>query len=131
MGEMAHAMGCLRVQLAEDEPNIVLAVTYLLERAGFEVFTSTDGQSALNAALTQPPDVLILDEALPMLSGHEVLRQLRADDRGRGVRVIMLTARGQRADRESALASGADLYLTKPFSNADLVSAVRRLAGGE
>ena len=119
----------LRVQLVEDEPNIVVTLTYLLERAVFEVSTKTDGEAALTAALADPPAVLILDVALPVLSGLEVLRRLRADDRGRHVPVIMLTAKGRAADRESALRGGADLYLTKPFSNAELVAAVRRMAG--
>ena len=119
----------LRVQLVEDEPNIVVTLTYLLERAGFEVSTKTDGETALTAALADPPAVMILDVALPVLSGLEVLRRLRADARGRHVPVIMLTAKGRVADRESALVSGADLYLTKPFSNAELVAAVRRMAG--
>ena len=118
----------LRVQLVEDEPNIVATLTYLLERAGFEVSTKTDGEAALNAALADPPAVMILDVALPGLSGLEVLRRLRADQRGRHVPTIMLTARGRTADRESALSVGADLYLTKPFSNAELVAAVRRMA---
>ena len=119
----------LRVQLVEDEPNIIVTLTYLLERAGFEVSTKTDGETALAAALADPPAVMILDVALPALSGLEVLRRLRADERGRHVPIIMLTARGRNADRESALDGGADLYLTKPFSNAELVAAVRRMAG--
>ncbi len=119
----------LRVQLVEDEPNIVFTLTYLLERAGFEVCTKTDGEAALSAALADPPAVMILDVALPVLSGLEVLRRLRADERGRHIPVIMLTAKGRSADRESALSGGADLYLTKPFSNAELIAAVRRAAG--
>jgi DNA-binding response OmpR family regulator len=119
----------LRVQLVEDEPNIVVTLTYLLERAGFDVSTTTDGETALNAALAAPPDVMILDVALPVLSGIEVLRQLRADARGRHVPVVMLTAKGRKTDRESAIGSGANIYLTKPFSNAELIAAVRGLAG--
>jgi DNA-binding response OmpR family regulator len=119
----------LRVQLVEDEPNIVFTLTYLLERAGFEVCTKTDGEAALSAALADPPAVMILDVALPVLSGLEVLQRLRADERGRHIPVIMLTAKGRSADRESALSCGADLYLTKPFSNAELIAAVRRAAG--
>lgn len=120
-----------RVQLVEDEPNIVVTLTYLLERAGFDVSTTTDGQTALTAALAEPPAVMILDVAIPILSGLEVLRRLRADPRGRSVPVIMLTARGRQADRESALGSGANLYITKPFSNAELITAVRQMAGVE
>ena len=119
----------LRVQLAEDEPNIAESLIFLLERAGFDVAAMSDGQAALAAALAEPPDVMILDVMLPGLDGFEVLRRLRADDRGASVPVIMLTAKGQRADREAALGVGADLFMTKPFSNAQLIEAVRRLAG--
>ena len=121
----------LRVHLVEDEPNIVVTLTYLLERAGFDVSSTTDGQAALTVALADPPAVMILDVALPVLSGLEVLRRLRADPRGRNVPVIVLTAKGRQSDRESALSSGADLYVTKPFSNAELIAAVRRMAGVE
>jgi DNA-binding response OmpR family regulator len=119
----------MRVQLAEDEPNIVESLTFLLERAGFEVAAHADGRAALDAALAEPPDVMILDVMLPALDGFEVLRRLRADDRGRSVPVIILTAKGQRADRETALGGGADMFITKPFSNAEVIAAVRSLAG--
>jgi DNA-binding response OmpR family regulator len=119
----------LRVQLAEDEPNIVEALTFVLERAGFEVAAEADGAAALAAALAEPPDLMILDVMLPALDGFEILRRLRADARGRGVPVIMLTAKGQRADRDAADDCGADLFITKPFSNAEVVAAVQRLAG--
>lgn len=118
-----------RVLLAEDEPNIVESLTFLLERAGFGVAVVSDGQQALSAVLENPPHVMILDVMLPTLDGFEILRRMRADDRGRAVPVIMLTAKGQRADREAALGSGANLFITKPFSNAELIDAVRLLAG--
>jgi DNA-binding response OmpR family regulator len=121
----------MRVHLAEDEPNIVESLTFLLERAGFAVAAQSDGQAALAAALAEPPDVMILDVMLPALDGFEILRRLRADARGRFVPVIMLTAKGQRADRENALGSGADMFITKPFSNAEVIAAVRSLAGTE
>jgi DNA-binding response OmpR family regulator len=119
----------LRVQLAEDEPHIVESLTFLLERAGFQVVSMSDGQAALAAALADPPDVLILDVMLPVLDGVEVLGRLRADDRSRAIPIIMLTAKGQRADRDAALGKGADLFITKPFSNAEVIAAVNRLAG--
>ncbi len=122
-----------RVLLAEDEPNIVESLTFLLGKAGFDVVTEVDGQAALDAVLDAPagapPDVVILDVMLPGLDGFEILRRLRADPRGRALKVIMLTAKGQREDRETALENGADLFITKPFSNTDLIGAVTRLAG--
>jgi DNA-binding response OmpR family regulator len=119
-----------RVLLAEDEPNIAESLTFLLGRAGFEVTSESDGRAALESALTAAPDLLILDVMLPGLDGFEILRRLRADPRGARLPVIVLTAKGQREDRETASEQGADLFITKPFSNAELVAAVTRLAGG-
>ena len=119
-----------RILVAEDEPNIVESLTFLLERAGFSVSVKTDGHQTLVAALQDNPDVLILDVMLPGIDGYEVLRRLRADRRCEKLPVLMLTAKGQREDRETALECGADVFMTKPFSNAEIVSAVEQLAGG-
>lgn len=118
-----------RVLLAEDEPNIAELLRFLLGRAGFDVETRVDGETALAAALADPPAVAILDVMLPGIDGLEVLRRIRADPRGQALRTIVLTAKGQRADRRAAIDAGADLFITKPFSNAELIAAVRRLAG--
>lgn len=116
------------VLLAEDEPNIVESLTFLLKRAGFEISVASDGRQALDAALQQQPAVLVLDLMLPELDGYEVLRRLRADTKGEKLPVLMLTAKGQRIDRETALECGADLFMTKPFSNAEITAAVVELA---
>lgn len=120
-----------RVLLAEDEPNIAESITFLLERAGFEVTVENDGRGALDAVMADSPDVLVLDVMLPGLDGYEILRTLRADRDRESLPVLMLTAKGQREDREMALKCGADLFITKPFSNAEIVSAVRKLADGD
>ncbi len=117
-----------RVLLADDEPNIVESLRFLLERAGFEVLVATDGREALDTALQEKPDVLVLDLMLPELDGYEVLRQLRANADSASLPVLMLTAKGQRIDRETALKCGADLFITKPFANADITAAVIQLA---
>lgn len=119
-----------RVLLAEDEPNIVESLTFLLDRAGYEVAVETDGRKALNAALSDAPDVLILDVMLPELDGYEILRQLRSDSRAKNLPIVMLTAKGQREDRETALDCGADMFITKPFANSEIVAAVERFADG-
>jgi len=118
-----------RVLLAEDEPNIVESLSFLLERAGYQVMVEVDGQKALDTVLADAPDVMILDVMLPEMDGYEVLRKMRADDRARSVPVLMLTAKGQREDRRVALECGADHFITKPFANAELVAAVEQLAG--
>ena len=116
------------VLLAEDEPNIVESLTFLLKRAGFEISVASDGRQALGDALELQPAVLVLDLMLPELDGYEVLRRLRADPKGEKLPVLMLTAKGQRIDRETALECGADLFMTKPFSNAEITAAVVELA---
>lgn len=115
------------VMLVEDEPNIVTSLTFLLKRAGLEVSVETDGRRVLDAVLRDTPDLLILDVMLPELSGYEVLRHLRADRRTEGLPVLMLTAKGQRSDKETALESGADMFMTKPFANSELIAAVKSL----
>lgn len=117
-----------RVLLAEDEPNIVESLRFLLGRAGFDVDVRDNGRAALEAALTNVPDVLILDVMLPEMDGFEILSNLRNDPRTKSLRVLMLTAKGQREDRERAMACGANQFMSKPFGNSELVEAVRALA---
>jgi DNA-binding response OmpR family regulator len=118
-----------RVLLAEDEPHIVELLSFLLGREGFVVETEMTGCAALDRVLAEPPDVLVLDVMLPGMNGFELMRRLRADPRGQGVPVVMLTAKGQREDREAAARLAVDVFITKPFSNAELVATVARLAG--
>lgn len=119
-----------RVLLAEDEPNIVESLTFLLERAGYHVSAETDGQDALDAIQKNPPDVVILDVMLTGIDGFEILRRLRSDSQTKALPVIILTAKGQREDREAALDGGANAFIAKPFSNAEVVAAVESLAEG-
>ncbi|MBC6439234.1 MAG: response regulator [Rhodospirillales bacterium] len=118
-----------RVLIAEDEPNIVESLSFLLERAGYDVAVVSDGKSALDTALSDTPDVMILDVMLPELDGYEILRRVRVDQNAGRLPVLMLTAKGQKEDRETALACGADLFITKPFANSDIIEAVAQLAG--
>lgn len=117
-----------RVLLAEDEPNIVESLRFLLTRAGFAVEVRETGPSALEAAQVLAPDVLVLDVMLPEMNGFDVLTKLRADRNTADMPVLMLTAKGQREDRERAIELGANQFMSKPFGNAELVEAVRELA---
>ena len=117
-----------QVLVVEDEPNIVASLIFLLEHAGFDVTSLGDGQIALDHILSDPPDVLVLDVMLPGLDGYEVLRHLRDNSLTQTLPVLMLTAKGQRQDRQNAVDFGADLFITKPFSNTEVVSAVTKLA---
>lgn len=118
-----------RVLLVEDEPNIVEAIRFVLSRAGFAVDTHSDGRSAFDAVKDRAPDVVILDVMLPGRSGYDILQDLRAEAQTSDVPVLMLTARGQRKDEEMAARFGASKFMTKPFANAELLDAVRALAG--
>jgi len=116
------------VLLIEDEPNIIEAVSFILSRDGWLVQTHANGHDAMDAVRRRAPDLIILDVMLPGKSGTDILAEIRADPDFAHVPVLMLTARGQTRDREVAARAGADRYMTKPFSNADVLAAVRALA---
>jgi DNA-binding response OmpR family regulator len=116
-----------RVLLIEDEPNIVEAIRFILSRDGWNVATHSDGRTAIEAVQRRLPDVVILDVMLPNRSGYDILHDLRADPETRGLPVLMLTARGQKKDRDLAERLGASIFMTKPFSNADVLASVNRL----
>jgi len=113
-----------RILVVDDEPAIVDAVVYALRRDGFDVDTAADGREALEAARAGSYDVLVLDLMLPEVSGLDVCRMLRAES---DVPIVMLTARDAEVDRVLGLELGADDYVTKPFSTAELVSRVRAI----
>ena len=116
------------VLIVDDEPNIVISLKFLLENAGFDVNSESNGQAALDSIATSIPDVLVLDVMLPGLDGFQVLRELRGDPRYEKLPVLMLTAKGQREDRKTAIDTGADVFISKPFSNDEVVKAVQNLA---
>ncbi len=116
-----------RVLIAEDEPNIVESLSFVLGREGFEVSAVLDGEAALEKLRSERPDVLILDVMLPRLNGFEVLKQAKADPSLRAIPVVVLTAKGQAHDRRMAEGLGVDGFMTKPFSNREIVEMVRRL----
>lgn len=117
-----------RVLLVEDEPNIIEALRFLLHRDGWHVDTHSDGATAVNILRDSEPDVVVLDVMLPNRSGFDILREVRADERLGDLPVLMLTAKGQAKDRELAEQYGANKFMTKPFSNAEVVAAVNDLA---
>ena len=116
-----------KVLLIEDEPNIIEAVRFLLSRDGFDVSTHSDGATAIETIVQMEPDLIILDMMLPGLSGMDILRQLRERETMQSLPVLMLTARGQSRDRETAEKAGVNRFMTKPFSNAEVLTAVRDL----
>jgi two-component system, OmpR family, phosphate regulon response regulator PhoB len=113
------------VLVVEDEAALVTLLRYNLEREGFRVAEARDGEEALLVAREQKPDLVLLDWMLPLLSGLEVCRQMRRMPETRAVPIIMLTARGEEGDKLRGLDSGADDYVTKPFSPSELIARVR------
>jgi DNA-binding response OmpR family regulator len=113
-----------RVLLADDEPDILAPVCYALERAGFGTEVAHDGERALELARAERFDVVVLDVMMPRLSGLDVCRELRSES---DVPIVMLTARDAEVDRVLGLELGADDYVTKPFSTAELVSRIRAI----
>jgi len=113
------------ILVVEDETALVTLLRYNLEREGFQVIEAGDGEEALLLARERKPDLVLLDWMLPLLSGIEVCRQLRRLPETRAVPIIMLTARGEEGDKLRGLDSGADDYVTKPFSPSELIARVR------
>lgn len=118
------------ILIADDDPNILLALRYLMQREGHDVRTANDGQEALDAMAQVAPDLVLLDVMMPKASGYDVCRTLRASSAYDGVRVIMLTAKGREADQRAGLALGADAYISKPFAIADVVACVTNVLAG-
>jgi two-component system, OmpR family, phosphate regulon response regulator PhoB len=121
-----------RILVVDDEPDITALVAYHLAKASYRVTTASNGRDALRAAREERPDLIVLDLMLPGLSGYEVLAELRRQDETKDIGVIVLTARKEEPDRIKGLSLGADDYLQKPFSPAELVlrvgAVLRRLA---
>lgn len=116
-----------RILIIEDDKDIVELIRYNLEKERFQVFWASDGLSGLAQIRKAPPDLLILDLMLPKLPGLEVCREVRRDPSLNRLPILMLTARGDEADRVVGLELGADDYVTKPFSPRELVARVRAL----
>jgi len=118
------------ILVADDEPNIVISLEYLLQREGYTVVVARDGQEALDAIARDKPDLVLLDVMMPHKSGFEVCQAVRADSDVRDTRILMLTAKGRETDVAKGLALGADAYMTKPFSTKALVEKVRQMLEG-
>ena len=118
-----------KVLIADDEPNIVISLEYLMKRAGYEVHIARDGQEAIDAIRRERPRLVLLDVMMPKKSGHDVCQELRADDALKDTLVLMLTAKGRDTDVDKGLGVGADAYMTKPFSTKELAAKVAEMLG--
>jgi len=117
----------LRVLIVEDEPHIVESLSFVLGREGYAVSSVLDGQAAVERLRHDPPDLMILDVMIPRLNGFEVLKLAKSDPALKRIPVIVLTAKGQAQDRRLAAEIGSEGFMTKPFSNRDIVERVRQL----
>jgi DNA-binding response OmpR family regulator len=116
-----------KILIADDEPNIVISLEFLLKREGFEVVVARDGIEALERVRADRPDLAILDVMMPQRNGFEVCQDLRQDPEFKDLRIMMLTAKGRDTEVTKGLALGADVYMTKPFSTRELVAKVKAL----
>lgn len=119
------------ILIADDEPNIVISLEYLLQHAGYNVRIARDGQEAIEAIERDPPDLVLLDVMLPRVSGYDVCQRVRENAAWRHIRIVMLTAKGREVEVHKGLALGADSYITKPFSTQELLQHIGKQLGKE
>jgi DNA-binding response OmpR family regulator len=118
-----------KILVADDEPNIVISLEYLMKREGYTVLVARDGQEALDTIARERPDLVLLDVMMPKKSGLEVCQAVRANEELQATKILMLTAKGRDTDLAKGLALGADAYMTKPFSTRELVQKVAEILG--
>lgn len=116
-----------RVLVADDEPNIVTSLEFLLEHNGYDVRVARDGQEVLDQLPEYRPDLILLDVMMPVRNGFEICQTIRANPEWQDMKIVMLTAKGRDIEATKGLALGADAYVTKPFSTKELVERVREL----
>ncbi len=118
-----------KILIVDDEPNIVTALEYLLQKSGYEVLLAQDGEAALKQVEQHVPDLVLLDVMMSVKSGYEVCQRMRERADWQHIRIIMLSAKGREAEVSKGLSLGADCYVTKPFSNKELVAKIGELLG--
>ena len=118
-----------QVLIADDEPNIVAALEYLLQRSGYEVRVARSGDEALKLIEQHRPDLVLLDVMMPVRSGYDVCQRVREREDLRHIKIVMLSARGRDVEVNKGMALGADVYITKPFSTRELVARINDLLG--
>ena len=119
--------GKRKVLIADDEPNIVTSLEYLMLRSGYEVRIARDGDEVLSLVESFRPDVVLLDVMMPRRNGYEVCQKIRERPDWRDTRIVMLSAKGREAEVNKGLSLGADTYVTKPFSNQELIATIKAL----
>jgi DNA-binding response OmpR family regulator len=118
-----------KVLIADDEPNIVTSLEFLLRQKGYDVRVASAGDDALRAVAEFGPELVLLDVMMPRMSGYDVCQKIRENPDWHGVKIIMLSAKGRDVEVTKGMAVGADAYVTKPFSTTDLVARVQQMLG--
>jgi DNA-binding response OmpR family regulator len=118
-----------KILIADDEPNIVVSLEFLMKQKGYEVKVVTNGEDALQAVGEFGPELILLDVMMPRMSGYDVCQKVRENPAWAGIRIIMLSAKGRDVEVNKGMAVGADAYVTKPFSTKDLIAQVARMLG--
>ena len=116
-----------KILIVDDEPNIVIALDFLMRRHGFDVRVARNGEEALAAVADFRPDVVLLDVMMPAKDGYQVAQKIRANPELKGTKIVMLTAKGRDTEISKGMAVGADAYVTKPFSTRDLVAQIQQV----
>ena len=116
-----------KVLIADDEPNIVVSLEFMMKREGYEVLVAHDGRQALDMIRRERPNLVLLDAMMPGMSGFDVCEAVRDDEQARETRILMLTAKGRETDVARGVGAGADAYVIKPFSTRDLMQKVREM----
>lgn len=119
-----------KVLVADDETPILTALEFLLRQNGYEVMTAQNGDEALKALASFSPDLVVLDVMMPLFSGYEICQRMREHPDWRSIKIVMLSAKGRDAEVSKGVSVGADLYVTKPFSNSELVAKIGGLLKG-
>jgi len=117
--------------IADDEPNIVTSLRFLMTRSGYEVQVARNGDEALALVESFRPDLVLLDVMMPRRSGYEVCQKMRSRADWSHIKIVMLSAKGREAEVNKGLSIGADAYVTKPFSNRELIARVSGLLEGD
>jgi DNA-binding response OmpR family regulator len=116
-----------KVLIVDDEPGIIVALQFLMEQNGYATMVAFSGEEAMEAVAKHHPDLMLLDIMLPVVDGFEVCQRVRENPNWNNIRIVLVTALGNEANVTKGLDLGADAYVTKPFSNADLVAKVKEL----
>ena len=118
-----------RILIADDEPNIVVSLEFLMKQRGYDIRVVSNGADALEAVGEFRPDLILLDVMMPRVSGYDVCQKVRENPEWQGIKIIMLSAKGRDVEVTKGIAIGADAYVTKPFSTRDLIAKVGEMLG--